>query len=114
MCEHPKFFSRILNSGDSKVKNIVVHSKAFIKIIGILLLIVNFVKSSDQTIIQIMFLINSRNCFTGMYLKPYNIYDEDHCGIIVSSLHLSTIPKKDSMLGVLRVLDSPLELYNVF
>ena len=46
--------------------------------IGILLLIVKFVKSSDQTIIQIirknksvlMFLINSSNCFTEMYLKP--------------------------------------------
>ena len=82
MCEHPKIFSRILNSGDFKGKKIMVHSKPFIKIIGILLLIVSFVKSSDQTIIQIMFLINSRNCFTGMYLKPYNVYDEGHCGII--------------------------------
>ena len=62
-------------------KRIVVHNKWFIKISGILLLIVKFVKSSDQTIIQIirnksvlMFLINPSNCFTvtlwGMYLKP--------------------------------------------
>ena len=32
----------------------VMHSKPFIKIIGTLLLIVRFVESSDQTIIQIM------------------------------------------------------------
>ena len=56
----------------------MVHSKPFIKIIGILLLTVRFVKSSDQTIIQIIrknksiliFLINPGNCFPGMYLKP--------------------------------------------
>ena len=56
----------------------VVHNKPFIKAIGALLLIVRFVKSSDQTIIQVirknksilMFLINPSNCFTGMYLKP--------------------------------------------
>ena len=55
-----------------------MYSKQFIKIIGILLLTVRFVKSSDQTIIQIirknksvlMFLINPSNCFTGTYLKP--------------------------------------------
>ena len=54
-----------------------VHSKPFIKIIGILLLIVRFVKCSDQTIIQIisknksvlMFLANPGDCFTGTYLK---------------------------------------------
>ena len=46
--------------------------------IGNFLLIVSFLESSDQTIIQIirkdksilMFLINPINCFTGMYLKP--------------------------------------------
>ena len=36
------------------MKDIVVYSKAFIKIIGILLLIVRFVLSSDQTIIQVI------------------------------------------------------------
>ena len=59
-------------------KKIVVHSKPSIKIIGILLLIVRFVKSSDHTIIEIirknksivMFLVNLSNCFTGTYLKP--------------------------------------------
>ena len=59
------------------MKEIVVYSKAFIKIIGILLLIVRFVLSSDQTIIQvitksklILMLINPSNCFAGTYLKP--------------------------------------------
>ena len=57
-----------------------MYSKPFIRIIGILLLIVRLVKSSNQTmtIIQIirknkpvlMFLINPSNCFTGTYLKP--------------------------------------------
>ena len=53
-----------------------MHSKLFSKIIGILLLIVRFVKNSGQTIIPIirknkpilMFLINPS--FTGTYLKP--------------------------------------------
>ena len=55
-----------------------VHSKPFTKIIDILLLIIRFVKSSDQTIIQIirknksilMFLVDPSNFFTGKYLKP--------------------------------------------
>ena len=57
-----------------------MYSKPFIRIIGILLLIVRLVKSSNQTmtILQIirknkpilMFLINPSNCFTGTYLKP--------------------------------------------
>ena len=45
---------------------------------GILLLVVRFVKMSDQTITHIirknksvlMFLINPSNCFTETYLKP--------------------------------------------
>ena len=45
---------------------------------GILLLVVRFVKMSDQTITHIirknksvlMFLINPGNCFTETYLKP--------------------------------------------
>ena len=45
---------------------------------GILLLVVRFVKKSDQTITPIirknksvlMFLINPSNCFTETYLKP--------------------------------------------
>ena len=68
MCEHPKLFSTILNS---KTKKIAVHSKLIIKIIGTLLLIVRFVKISDEIIIQIirknksnlMFLIDPSNCF---------------------------------------------------
>ena len=54
MCEHPIIFLTILNSRIFQDKKIVVHSKPFIKIIGILLLVVRFVKSSDQTIIQII------------------------------------------------------------
>ena len=61
----------------TKIKEIVVHSKPFIKIIGIFLLIVRFVRSSDQTILEIIrknksvltFLINPSNCFTWTYLK---------------------------------------------
>ena len=70
MCEHQKKILTILK--------IAVYSKPFLKIIGILLLIVRFVKSLDQTIIQIIrknkliliLLINPSNCFTGMYLNP--------------------------------------------
>ena len=50
----PRIFSTILNSKIFQDKKIVVDSKPFIKIIGILLLIVRFVKNSDQTIIQII------------------------------------------------------------
>ena len=72
-----KIFQRFQILKYSKIK-IVVHSKPFIKIIAILLLIVRFAKSSDQTIIQIirkdksnlMLLINPSNCFTATYLKP--------------------------------------------
>ena len=75
MCEHQKIFSSILKS---KIKKIVAYSKPFIRIIYILLLIVKFAKSSDQTIIQVirkkksilMFLTNPSNCFTETYLKP--------------------------------------------
>ena len=78
MCEHQNFFPRILKYKIFSDKTIVVYSKPFTKLIGILLLIVRFVKSSDQTIIQIirknkstsMSLINPNNCFPGMYLKP--------------------------------------------
>ena len=68
-----KSFHRLWN------KKIVVQSKPFIKIIGILILILRFVKSSGQTIIQIKtiqnkiiqirFLINLR-LFTGTNIKP--------------------------------------------
>ena len=61
----------------TKIKKVVVHSNPFIKIIGIFLLVVRFVKSSDQTIIQIirknkivlMFLIDLSYWFIGTYLK---------------------------------------------
>ena len=54
MCEHQKKFSTILKSKIFQDKNFWVYSKPFFKIIGILLLILRFVKSSDQTIIQIL------------------------------------------------------------
>ena len=77
MCKHQKTFWTILKSKIIYDKNIVAYSKPFIKIIGILLLIVRFVKRSDQTIIQIirkkslvlMFLFNPSNGFTWTYLK---------------------------------------------
>ena len=55
-----------------------MHSKPFIKTIGILLLMVRFVTIGNKNIIQIvrknksisMFLINCDNCFTETYLKP--------------------------------------------
>ena len=54
MCEHQKICLTMLNLRYSKIKKIVAYDdKSFMKIIRILLLIVRFVKSSDQTIIQI-------------------------------------------------------------
>ena len=78
MCQHLRIFSAILNSKIFSDKEIVLHNKQFIKIIGILLLIVRFDQSSDKTIIQIirnhksmlMFLINPSNCFIMTYVKP--------------------------------------------
>ena len=58
MCGHPKCFSTILKPQVLKDKKIVVHSKQFFKIIGILLLIARFVKSSDQNTIQTIKKIN--------------------------------------------------------
>ena len=93
-----------------------MYSKSFIKIIGILLLIVRFAKSSDQTIVQIirknksilMFLTNPSNCFTGTYLKPSQhlrwrwYYD---CGLQPSTV------TKNSVLGIAGVSHPPLKLY---
>ena len=78
-CVTPKIFQWFWILRYSQIKKVVVHSKPFIKAIDILLLKVRFVKSSDQTIIQIMnkknksiliFLFNPSNCFTGTYLNP--------------------------------------------
>ena len=68
----------ILKSKIFQDKKVLVYSKPFMKVIGILLFIVRFVKSSGQTIIRIirknesvlMILVNPINCFTGTYLKP--------------------------------------------
>ena len=54
-----------------------MHSKPFIKIIDILLLLVRLVKTSHQTMIQtirknksvLVFLINPSNCFIETYLS---------------------------------------------
>ena len=72
MCEHPNFFSKVLRYSKIKKMWCVVNHLSKNQN-GILLLIVRFVKSSDQTIIQIIrknrsilkFLINPSNCFTG-------------------------------------------------
>ena len=56
----------------------MIHSKPFIKAIGILLLIVSIVEIGDQTIVQIirknkstlMSLINSNNFFTDTHINP--------------------------------------------
>ena len=56
----------------------MIHSKPFIKAIGILLLIVSIVEIWDQTIVQIirknkstlMSLINSNNFFTDTHINP--------------------------------------------
>ena len=58
-------------------KENLFHSKPFIKMIDILMLIVSLVESTDQTIIQIirenksvlMLLINPSNCFTVTYVS---------------------------------------------
>ena len=78
MGEDQEIFPTILKSKIFSDKKMLMYSKLFINIIGILLLIVSFVKGSDQTIIQIMrknkfilmFLINPSNCFIGTYPKP--------------------------------------------
>ena len=54
MCQHLRIFSAILNSKIFSDKEIVLHNKQFIKIIGFSLLIVRLDQSSDQTIIQII------------------------------------------------------------
>ena len=96
MCEHQD-------------KKMVVHSETFIKLISILLLIVRFVKSSDQAIIQIirknksilMFLITTSKMKVCIVL-------------LVCDLQPSTNATKNSILGVTGVLDPPLGLYNMF
>ena len=70
------FFPRFWIPRCSKIRKIAVHSKSSIKIVGILLLLVSFLKSWIQSIIQIIrknksvfiFLINCNSSFT-VYLK---------------------------------------------
>ena len=94
---------------------------SFIKIIGFLLLTVRFFKSSDQTIIQIiwknksilMFLINPSDCFTGMYPKPSEHLRWRSLKLLLCSLPPLTNATKNSILVVAGVLHLPLELYKV-
>ena len=110
MYEHQKTFSTILKS------KIFVYSKPFIKIISVLLLIFKFVKSSWQSIVQIIrkkksilvFLINLSSCFIGTYLKPSQYL----CGIIslrpsvinyfYKELHLRSCGSLRSVSGTLQ------------
>ena len=97
----------------------MVHSKPFIKLlIGILLLTVRFVRSLDQTIIQIirknkstlMFSINPNNCFTKTYLKPsQHLRWMSLC--IISLWPSAATVRKNSILRVAGVLNLSLKLY---
>ena len=77
-----------------------MYSKPFIKIIGILLLIVRFVRNSDHIRKKqnILFLINPSN------------FHRDVCKTITTSKMKVFLV----LLGAVRVLDLPLEPYNVF
>ena len=106
----------------------MIHSKPFIKIIDILLLIVRFVKSSDQTIIihiikkkkkkksVLVFLIDPSNCFTRVRVSKIFATCKMKISVVslVCSLQPSTNVTKNFILGVVGFVDPPLELYNVF
>ena len=103
-----------------ELKNLV-HSKPFMKIIGILLLIVRLGKSSHQTIIQIirenksilLILFNvshHRNVSKTIPTFKMKVF----VVILVCGLQLSTIVTNNSILGIAKVLDVPRELYNMF
>ena len=98
----------------------MVYSKPFIKIVGILLLIVRFAKSSDQTI-QII----RKNKPISMFLIILVMFHRDVSKTIETSkmmvfvilfcgIQPSTNVTKNSVLGFAGALDPPLELYNVF
>ena len=114
--------NRLAKCVSTKIKKMVVLSKPSIKITGLLLLIVKFVESSDQTIIQIlrkkksilMFLINLSNCFTGMYCNIATSKMRVCVVLLVCGLQSSTNVSKNFILGVAEVLDPPLGFINVF
>ena len=104
----------------------MVHSEPFIKIIGVLLLIVRFLKSSDETIIQIlrkykslvMFLINLIIVSKYIWFDISKTIAMSKMKILVASLVCGLQPTtnviKNCILGVSGSLDSVLELNNVF
>ena len=106
----------------------MIHRKPFIKIIDTqvthILLIVRFVKSSDQTIIihimkkksVLVFLIDPSNCFTRA--RESKIFATCKMKIsvllLVCSLQPSTNVTKNFILVVVGNVNPPLEFYNVF
>ena len=95
----------------------MMYSKPFIKIIGILLLIVRFVRNSDhirkkQNIL--MFLINPSNFHRDVCKTITTSKMKVFLVLLVSGLQPSTNVTKNSVLGDVRVLDLPLEPHNVF
>ena len=81
------------------------------KIIGILLFIVTFVKIWDQTIIQI---IRKSNFFHRDLSKTIATSEVKFFVALVYGLQPSTNVTENSILGVAGVLDLPLEFYSMF
>ena len=90
--------------------------------IGMSLMIVRFVKSSEQIIIQIirmnksnlMFLINPSNCFVRTSKTIATSTLKVFVVLLVCRLQPSTNVTNNSISEVAGVLDPPLELCNVF
>ena len=93
-----------------------MYSKPFIKIIGILLLIVRFVRNSDHIRKKqnILFLINPSNIHRDVCKTITTSKMKVFLVLLVSGLQPSTTVTKNSVLGAVRVLDLPLEPHNVF
>ena len=95
-----------------------MYSKPFIKIIGILLLIVRFVRNSDHIRKKkkkvLMFLINPSNFHRDVCKTITTSKMKVFLVLLVSGLQPSTNVTKNSVLGAVRVLDLPLEPHNVF
>ena len=93
-----------------------MYSKPFIKIIGILLLIVRFVRNSDHIRKKqnILFLINPSNFHRDVCKTITTSKMKVFLVLLVSGLQPSTNVTKNSVLGAVRVLDPPLEPHNVF
>ena len=94
-----------------------MYSKPFIKIIGILLLIVRFVRNLDHIRKKkkiLMFLINPSNFHRDVCQTITTSKMKVFVVLLVSGLQPSTNVTKNSVLGAVRVLDLLLEPHNVF